>query len=150
MVCLLDTSLEKRGFHRENNYVGVSEKRVRWKNWKHEIEFVVRTDKDDDFVNDSSIGSYSTEEHDASSSSSIFSDSDREYLDGEEKRLFALGNRLGGMSDIHMKALRQTSLSLWMRTDGTRYYQWFLGQRFHIAGFAEQTILSRAPSWNKK
>ena len=110
MVCLLDTSLEKRGFHRENNYVGVSEKRVRWKNWKHEIEFVVRTDKDDDFVNDSSIGSYSTEEHDASSSSSIFSDSDREYLDGEEKRLFALGNRLGGMSDIHIESLTPNKL----------------------------------------
>ena len=110
MVCLLETSLEKRGFHRENNYVGVSEKRVRWKNWKHEVEFVVRTREDDDVVNDSSIGSYSTEEHDESSSSTIVSDSDREHFDVDKKGLLDLDNRLGGMSDMHIESLAPNKL----------------------------------------
>ena len=98
---------------------------------------LVRTREDDDVSNNSSIGSYSTEEHDESGSSTIVSDSDREHFDVDKEGLLDLDNRLGGMSDMHRKSCAKQALSLWMRADGTREYQWFLGQRFHIAWFAE-------------
>ena len=106
IVSFFDACLSEKGFNRLDDYVGVSEQRVQWQNWKHEIEIIVRT-RENDYT---SIESHSTEDHSESSSSNVLSESDREYFDADEEGLLSLNGRLDGISNMHIESLTPNKL----------------------------------------